>query len=72
MTLFNFKMLVHLSGYTEYHVQTEADSIEEAISKATTILKKQAEYKTEGFEVIDTEDHLYQTTREPRFLGEVV
>ena len=72
MTLFNFKMQVPVTGYTEYQIQMEADSIEEAVSKATTILEKQAEYKTEGFEVIDTEDHLYQTSTKPMFVGEVV
>lgn len=72
MTMFNFKMQVPVTGYIEYQIQMEADSIEEAVNKATTILEEQNEYKTEGFEVIDTEECLYQTSTKPMFVGEVV
>ena len=72
MPLFNFKMDVPVTGYIEYHVQMEADSIEEAVSRATIILEEGEEYKTEGFEVIDTEEDLERTATKPMFVGEVV
>lgn len=69
MPLFNFKMVVPVTGTIEYDIQMEADSIEEAVSKATTILEECEEYKTKGFEVIDTDYHLYQTESKPMFGG---